>query len=343
MSGNWFRLSGTASRAEAWAWTIAALSAIGALYYIESLPHDPPALLRIPIYILVAILMLGQVTALVRRLHDSGKSGWWMVLGFVPVLGLAVMLYTLFARPRLPDLNRWAPRPAYAMGFTLLFALCTLFASRAFWTPYWIPYGSMKPTLLIGDYIAVLRVSDYAPERGDIIVFRHPARPQNYFVKRVIGLPGDQAQIVDGIVLINGTAIPQNLVGSFNEVFEPQGQFGSRPRCENGPVGAGGTCSKSQLNETLPNGRSHFILNAQDGGFADNTAVFTVPERNVFVLGDNRDNSMDSRFAVGVGGIGMVPVENVTGKAPWVLFSYAGRWPFEVWTWRSNRYFIDVE
>ena len=119
--------------------------------------------------------------------------------------------------------------------------------------------------------------------------------------------------------------------------------MGNSPRCSNAPVGNGGTCEKIRSVETLPNGVQHNVLNIDANGYADNTDVFTVPEGSYFFMGDNRDNSMDSRFSQNVGGVGMVSAEYLVGRADIIMFSSAGSSLFKFWTWRSDRFFKAVE
>ncbi|MBD3785548.1 MAG: signal peptidase I [Sphingomonadales bacterium] len=231
-----------------------------------------------------------------------------------------------------------------------------------FFQPFWIPSGSMKDTLLIGDFLFVNKMaygySRYScpfaacpiegrlfgsePERGDVVVFRHPTRGVD-FIKRVVGLPGDKIQVINGVLQINGTPVQLADGGKFTEVKDLQGPQGLIPRCENDPVGQGGTCIKGRKIETLPNGRSHSILNITDNWVADNTPVFTVPAGEYFFMGDNRDNSEDSRFAAAAGGLGFVPAEFLVGRADRVMFSSAGRSLFFFWTWRADRFFKAIE
>ena len=155
--------------------------------------------------------------------------------------------------------------------------------------PFWIPSGSMKDTLLIGDFLFVNKMaygySRYScpfsacpitgrlfgsePERGDVIVFRHPTTGQDY-IKRVIGLPGDTVQMKDGKLYLNGAAVQTDPAGFFEEIYAPQGPEGRRPICSNDPVGLGGVCQKEKFIETLPGGRAHSVLNARN----DNRLVF---------------------------------------------------------------------
>ncbi len=232
-----------------------------------------------------------------------------------------------------------------------------------FFQPFFIPSGSMKDTLLVGDFVFVNKMaygySRYScpfamcplpgrilastPERGDIVVFRHPTQNTDY-VKRLIGLPGDQIQVKAGILYINGEAAPQVPAGTFEEVFAPQGSFNSVPKCANGAVGQGAICEKPRATETLPGGVAHDVLNVEDySGFPDNTGVYTVPEGYYFFMGDNRDNSTDSRFAQSQGGVGFVPADHLLGRVDRIMFSAAGKHLLYFWTWRSDRFFKKVE
>jgi signal peptidase I len=163
------------------------------------------------------------------------------------------------------------------------------------------------------------------------------------FIKRVIGLPGDTVQVRDGLLYVNGEAAQVTAEAPFEEVFEPQGPVGHRPRCSNAPVGEGGTCVKDRFTETLPGGVTHSILNIEDGSRGDNTPEYVVPDGHVFVMGDNRDNSIDSRFPQSIGGVGFVPMENLLGRADRVMFSSAGRRMVYFWTWRADRFFEPIE
>lgn len=261
---------------------------------------------------------------------------------------------------------------------TIFWALVIAGVFRSvFFQPFWIPSGSMKDTLLIGDFLFVNKMAygySYAscpsvriarlgvnvdakdlcgvfdgdntrflggvPERGDVVVFRHPATGLDY-IKRLVGLPGETIQMKNGVLHIDGTPVKLEDDGMFEETAGPQGPQGLRPRCENGPVGQGGNCVKSRKIETLPNGVSHGILNITNQS-SDNTGVFTVPEGHFFFMGDNRDNSTDSRVPRAARGVGFVPYENLIGRADRIMFSSAGRSMFFFWTWRSDRFFKAV-
>ncbi|QBY02294.1 signal peptidase I [Rhodophyticola sp. CCM32] len=246
---------------------------------------------------------------------------------------------------------------------TVVYALLIAGLFRTlFFQPFWIPSGSMKDTLLIGDFLFVNKMaygySRYScpfsmcpfegrlfgsdPARGDVVVFRHPVNDSD-FIKRVIGLPGDTIQVRNGVLYVNGEPARLAPEDPFIETFEQQGPVGHTPRCANAPVGQGADCIKDRFTETLPGGVSHSVLNIEDRSFGDNTPVFTIPEGYFFAMGDNRDNSQDSRFPQSIGGVGMVSMENLIGRADRVMFSSSGRRMVYFWTWRSDRFFRAIE
>ena len=262
---------------------------------------------------------------------------------------------------------------------TIVYALLLAGLFRSlFFQPFWIPSGSMKETLLIGDFLFVNKMAygySYAscpsliiprlglnvdakdlggfprndnkrlfggtPQQGDVVVFRHPVSGRDY-IKRLIGMPGDKVQMKNGQLLINGQAVDQKPDGLFKEIMEPQGSFGNRPRCSNGAVGLGGVCEKQRFTETLPNGVQYTTLNIGKQSL-DNTGIFTVPEGEYFFIGDNRDNSTDSRVHQASNGVGFVKYEDLIGRADRIMFSSAGRSMLYFWTWRADRFFKAVQ
>jgi signal peptidase I len=220
--------------------------------------------------------------------------------------------------------------------------LTLLSASRLTWAPYWAPAVSMKPTLSAGDYLAVRHLGTAALLRGDLVVFRHPVSGEAH-IHRLIGLAGDVVAMQGGQLVLNGQTLPQEDAGVLQEIYGTQGPLGSLPRCSNTVVGVGAICETDLRSETLPEGRSYRVANIEDGGFADDIGPFTVPEGQMFLLGDNRDDSADSRFAQAAGGLGFVPLENVIGRVTRVIFSSAGSSPWAVWAWRKDRIFRSVE
>ncbi|AZO31346.1 MULTISPECIES: signal peptidase I [Mesorhizobium] len=200
--------------------------------------------------------------------------------------------------------------------------------------PFSIPSGSMRPTLLEGDYLFVTkwaygysryslpfgpnifsgRIWGSEPKRGDVVVFKFPPDPSVDYIKRVVGLPGDKIQVKDGQLIINGTAVPREKVGEINN---PDITEVDRP--------------VDVYRETLPNGITYDTLDLTPSSIGDNTREFDVPPGHYFMMGDNRDNSSDSRFTVG-----FVPAENLVGRANVIFFSIAdGASPLEVWKWPS--------
>jgi len=236
---------------------------------------------------------------------------------------------------------------------TVIYALMIAMAFRTVaFQPFSIPSGSMKPTLLIGDFLFVSkyaygyshhslpfsiplfegRIMSSEPERGDIIVFKKPGTKIDY-IKRLVGLPGDKIQMREGILYINGTAAEQTATDDFIENYVRSGPAQSLPVCLTIPQ-YGEDCVKSQAKEVLPNGVEYFVIDSNGtNNSRDNTQEITVPDGHYFFMGDNRDNSSDSRASVG-----SVPFENLVGRAEFIFLSTDGRF-WEIWNWRFSRFF----
>lgn len=237
--------------------------------------------------------------------------------------------------------------------FGLLFLAALIIRSFVF-APFSIPSGSMLPNLMIGDYLFVTkwpygfsrysvpfgilsfrgRVFESLPERGDIVVFRYPGREDEDYVKRVIGLPGDMVEVRDGRIILNGTPVPQQRIADYAMPVSPNspcrmvGAAASERTGADGPI-----CAYPRYRETLPGGRSYTVLDQGQGG-ADNFAPVIVPEGQLFVMGDNRDDSADSRVPTSDGGVGLLPVENLLGEVLINFWSTDGsaEW-IKPWTW----------
>ena len=224
--------------------------------------------------------------------------------------------------------------------------LIALFLRVLFFQPFTIPSASMEPTLLEGDYIIVSkfsygysrhsipfspplfkgRIMERSPERGDIIVFKLPRDGRTDYIKRLIGLPGDRVQMRQGRLWINGKEVVDKEL--------PPVMIDS---------GYGFTRNVQRFQETLPGGRTFITYDFGPDGDVDNTPTFVVPEGHFFFMGDNRDNSLDSRVPAAIG-VGFVPAENLVGKAQIILLSWnPGASLFKPWTWvlnaRPSRFF----
>jgi signal peptidase I len=204
--------------------------------------------------------------------------------------------------------------------------------------PFNIPSGSMIPTLLIGDYLFVSkysygysshslpfspplfsgRVLGAAPKRGDVVVFKLPRDGQTDYIKRVIGLPGERIQVKSGRLYVNGEIVPREPVAKVR-TEDLYGRDAEVPT----------------YLETLPGGVQHTIIEREgDTAMSDNTQAFEVPEGHYFMMGDNRDNSLDSRVSAEYGGVGFVPFENLVGRAEIIFFSLGdGGSAWAVWNW----------
>ena len=214
--------------------------------------------------------------------------------------------------------------------------------------PFNIPSGSMKPTLLVGDYLFVSKPAygfsrhsfpfglapiegrvwggDREPERGDVIVFKLPTNTSIDYIKRIVALPGESVQVIDGELYINRRKVPRDPVG-LAEIKE-----GHR------------TVTVMEYVQTLPGGIMHSIYEEDDDGPLDNTEEYVVPPGHYFAMGDNRDNSQDSRVTSLVG---FIPLENIVGRASFIFFSTNGHASIaEVWKWpwsiRYNRIFQSI-
>jgi signal peptidase I len=233
---------------------------------------------------------------------------------------------------------------------TIVYALLIAVVVRTFlFEPFNIPSGSMIPTLQVGDYLFVWkpsygfsrfsfpfsphlfdgRILYSAPRRGDVAVFRFTRDTSVDYIKRIVGLPGDKVQVRDGRLFLNGVEVPRTEEGDYVAVDEHRNELQGR-----------------LYSETLPgsNGRApvvHPILRLTDEGMQNNTPEYTVPAGYFFAMGDNRDDSADSRF---MDDLGYVPIENLVGRAEMIFFSFDARHPtWQFWYWpveiRWNRLF----
>jgi signal peptidase I len=230
-------------------------------------------------------------------------------------------------------------REAWEFGRSLLIALAIFLAIRVLlFQPFTIPTASMVPTILAGDYIVVSkfaygwsrhsfpfsppifngRIADRQPKRGDVIVFKLPRDGRTDYIKRVIGLPGDKVQLKGGVVTVNGQVVPQTELTP----ARVQEAFGFDREVHR------------QANVMGAKRFTTYTLGAD--AEMENTDVYTVPAGKYFVMGDNRDNSLDSRYPSEIG-VGFVPEENLVGRAEIILFSWSeGVSLFKPWTWVAN-------
>ena len=229
-------------------------------------------------------------------------------------------------------------REAFEVGKTIVYALLIALVLRVvLFQPYTIPSDSMEPGLLRGDYIIVSkfsygwsrhsipfspplfhgRIFGRSPERGDIIVFQLPRDESQTYIKRLIGLPGDKVQLNRGVVFINGKPIPRTSIGQTLDPGMPD-------------------TTVTEFRETKPNGQTYVTFSQGPDHDYETTDPYVVPAGHYFFMGDNRDNSLDSRWP-GQVGVGFVPAENIVGKAQIILFAWRdGASLFKPWTWVTH-------
>lgn len=285
----------------------------------------------------VAALNLLVFSVVVRRFHDIGRSGAWAVLWVIPVVNFAMVLWLALAPGKAESEQDWPKRRRHQIGQAMLCLLVIMGLSRAFWTPYTIPSGSMKPALIPGDFVISAAISkDYQPKRGEVLIHRHPLNQQAY-VSRVIGLPGESIRLIDGQVEINGQTASYAELPLFRETMPASPPF---PRCAT-VVPTGSPCDKEQLLEHLPDGTEVKVLNISQT-LRDNTDMYRIPDGHYFVFGDNRDNVIDSRISRSTGGIGFVGQHQLIGHARWVLFSGQIAADFTTFDWRWDRVLLGL-
>jgi len=219
---------------------------------------------------------------------------------------------------------------------SILIAIAIALLIRSFiFEPFNIPSGSMKPNLLVGDFIFVSKYSygfsrhslpfsiplipgkifSSTPERGDVVVFKTPENNRTDYIKRVIGLPGDKIEIKNGIIFINESEVLRKKLNDFIDTDNKTSNKRVR-----------------MYNEYFFNKEIN-VLDITDNGIADNTQLFNVPENHFFVMGDNRDNSQDSRF---MNTVGFIPFENLVGKAQFIFFSLENARFLQIWKWPNS-------
>ena len=277
--------------------------------------------------LIIALALI--VVAFVTGTENEATPAWIFTLLHATVLICGIWSAIVFALmfSRVEGFGFWRTVTACVLGWILSVTLALLIASGVrtlLFHPFNMPSHSMNPTLLLGDYFFVSkfsygythysipfsphwfsgRIFGSEPARGDIVVFRMPKDDSVDYIKRVVGLPGDRIQVKQGVLYINDTAVKREQIADF---------------VGGDSCGQDAAAKVKRWRETLPNGVSYETLDCIDNGFYDNTKVYVVPAGQFFALGDNRDNSTDSRVAT----FGTIPFDNLVGRAQMIYFSVA--------------------
>ena len=286
----------------------------------------PPLALRAVIAWSALPSILGFVVVLIASAVAGDRQAPHHILGvLVGAFGLWSAVVFMLMLARVQHFGFWRTIATYVLNVVLVSFLLAFSVRTFLYQPFNVPAASMMPTLLVGDYFFVEkftygysrfslpfsaplfsgRILASEPQRGDVVVFRLPTDTSIDYVKRIVGLPGDRIQMKQGQLYLNDTAVGRERIADY---------------AGDDACGSGASGPVKRWRETLPNGRSYETLDCVDNGFYDNTNVYTVPAGQVFVIGDNRDNSTDSRV---LRQIGYIPFENLVGRVRLIFFSRA--------------------
>jgi len=272
---------------------------------------------------MLPVIVSGAVVLSIRTAMEPGEIASGAALAFFLIFSVWSFAIFLLMLGRVERFGFWRTIFTYLIAAVFLAIGVALFVRSFVYQSFNVPSGSMRPTLVIGDYFFVSkfaygyshfslpfspplfsgRILFSPPAPGDVVVFRHPKDTATDYVKRIVGLPGDRIQIQQGQLYINDAPVKRQRLSDI---------------AEDGACGSPSGASVKRWRETLPNGASYETLDCVDNSFLDNTVVYTVPDGHFFALGDNRDNSVDSRASQ----FGPVPFENLVGRVSLIYFSY---------------------